>query len=110
MMIMMRMRMIMMTITLIAMMIPRCRFCLICNYVSKIIPALQSRCTRFRFAPLRAEHVRDRVDYVIAREGYALITRDLVMRPPGCAGVWGVIGLIWNFLFEPRLPSSMEAP
>ena len=34
------------------------RFCLICNYVNKIIPALQSRCTRFRFAPLEADKVR----------------------------------------------------
>ena len=39
--------------------LPRARsFCLICNYVSKIIPALQSRCTRFRFAPLQAEQVK----------------------------------------------------
>jgi replication factor C subunit 3/5 len=37
------------------------RFCLICNYVSKIIPALQSRCTRFRFAPLSAPSVAERV-------------------------------------------------
>ena len=33
------------------------RFCLICNYVAKIIPALQSRCTRFRFGPLTDESV-----------------------------------------------------
>lgn len=38
-----------------------CRFCLICNYVSKIIPALQSRCTRFRFAPLVPEQIRNRL-------------------------------------------------
>ncbi len=37
------------------------RFCLICNYVSKIIPALQSRCTRFRFAPLGIEQIRSRL-------------------------------------------------
>jgi replication factor C subunit 3/5 len=44
------------------------RFCLICNYVSKIIPALQSRCTRFRFPPLAAAHVTDRLRYIIQQE------------------------------------------
>eukprot|EP00968_Pinguiococcus_pyrenoidosus_P017674 scaffold1785_cov247-Pinguiococcus_pyrenoidosus.AAC.12 len=45
------------------------RFCLICNYVSKIIPALQSRCTRFRFAPLQPSQIRNRVQDVITAEG-----------------------------------------
>lgn len=45
------------------------RFCLICNYVSKIIPALQSRCTRFRFMPLPMEFVKERVEYVCGNEG-----------------------------------------
>jgi replication factor C subunit 3/5 len=44
------------------------RFCLICNYVSKIIPALQSRCTRFRFAPLSREQIRDRLIHVADEE------------------------------------------
>ncbi|XP_039629508.1 replication factor C subunit 5 isoform X1 [Polypterus senegalus] len=44
------------------------RFCLICNYLSKIIPALQSRCTRFRFGPLSQEQMVPRLEYVIAQE------------------------------------------
>lgn len=44
------------------------RFCLICNYVSKIIPALQSRCTRFRFPPLDEANVRQRLQFVIDAE------------------------------------------
>ncbi|KAI5405941.1 Subunit of heteropentameric Replication factor C (RF-C) [Lathyrus oleraceus] len=44
------------------------RFALICNHVNKIIPALQSRCTRFRFAPLDAVHVSERLKHVINAE------------------------------------------
>jgi replication factor C subunit 3/5 len=44
------------------------RFCLICNYVSKIIPALQSRCTRFRFAPLARHHMESRLHEVATAE------------------------------------------
>ena len=45
------------------------RFCMICNYVSKIIPALQSRCTRFRFAPLEEAQMGTRLTHVIEQEG-----------------------------------------
>ncbi|KAL5698917.1 Subunit of heteropentameric Replication factor C (RF-C) [Ranunculus cassubicifolius] len=45
------------------------RFALICNDVNKIIPAIQSRCTRFRFAPLDVSHVTERLRYVIKAEG-----------------------------------------
>lgn len=48
------------------------RFCLICNYVSKIIPALQSRCTRFRFQPLPEQFVRSRLEYICMNESVAL--------------------------------------
>ena len=48
------------------------RFCLICNYASKIIPALQSRCTRFRFPPLSEAAVRGRVAAVCSVEGVDL--------------------------------------
>jgi replication factor C subunit 3/5 len=51
------------------------RFCMICNYVGKIIPALQSRCTRFRFAPLELSQIDDRLKVVIENEGYLQVIR-----------------------------------
>uniref|UniRef100_A0A1B6LAT8 Activator 1 subunit 5 n=2 Tax=Graphocephala atropunctata TaxID=36148 RepID=A0A1B6LAT8_9HEMI len=51
------------------------RFCLICNYLSKIIPALQSRCTRFRFGPLATEQILPRLDFVVQQENVK-ITED----------------------------------
>ncbi|XP_050518610.1 replication factor C subunit 5-like [Diabrotica virgifera virgifera] len=51
------------------------RFCIICNYLSKIIPALQSRCTRFRFGPLSPEQILPRLNYVIDEEKVS-VTED----------------------------------
>lgn len=44
------------------------RFCLICNYLNKIIPALQSRCTAFRFGPLEKTQVEKRLRFIAESE------------------------------------------
>ena len=54
------------------------RFCIICNYVNKITPAIQSRCTRFRFSPLPMEEVEKRLVGVIEAEKCALVPRLLI--------------------------------
>ncbi|KAL8718163.1 MAG: hypothetical protein Q9225_004678 [Loekoesia sp. 1 TL-2023] len=44
------------------------RFCIIANYTHKLSPALLSRCTRFRFSPLKEVDIRSLVDHVIENE------------------------------------------
>ena len=44
------------------------RFCIIANYTHKLSPALLSRCTRFRFSPLKERDIRVLVDKVIEEE------------------------------------------
>lgn len=44
------------------------RFCIIANYTHKLSPALLSRCTRFRFSPLKEADIRRLVDQVILQE------------------------------------------
>ncbi|KNG45133.1 replication factor c subunit 3 [Stemphylium lycopersici] len=44
------------------------RFCIIANYTHKLSPALLSRCTRFRFSPLKNRDIRNLVDRVIEEE------------------------------------------
>ncbi|RWA03027.1 hypothetical protein EKO27_g12078 [Xylaria grammica] len=45
------------------------RFCVIANYTHKLSPALLSRCTRFRFSPLKENDIRVLVDKVVMEEG-----------------------------------------
>lgn len=44
------------------------RFCIIANYTHKLSPALLSRCTRFRFSPLKEADIRSLVDKVVEAE------------------------------------------
>lgn len=45
-----------------------CRFILSCNYSSKIIAPIQSRCALFRFLNLENELVNKRLDYICKQE------------------------------------------
>ena len=40
------------------------RFVLICNYISKINPAIKSRCTLFRYAPLGLKNIKVRINEI----------------------------------------------
>ncbi|SCV02156.1 LANO_0F15588g1_1 [Lachancea nothofagi CBS 11611] len=44
------------------------RFCLICNYVTRIIDPLASRCSKFRFKPLDSSNAISRLKYVASQE------------------------------------------
>ncbi|MHA1906468.1 MAG: replication factor C small subunit [Candidatus Thorarchaeota archaeon] len=52
-----------------------CRMILICNYSSRIIPPIQSRCAIFKFARLGEEDISGRLDYVAKKEGVSLSTK-----------------------------------
>ena len=45
------------------------RFCIICNYISRIIPPIASRCAKFRFKPLPGDAMVGRLAHVAREEG-----------------------------------------
>ncbi|WP_456471862.1 replication factor C small subunit [Methanocaldococcus sp.] len=54
-----------------------CRFILSCNYPSKIIPPIQSRCAIFRFSPLKREEIAKKLKEIAEKEGLELTPSGL---------------------------------
>ena len=48
------------------------RFCLICNYVTRIIDPLASRCSKFRFKSLDQGNAKKRIEEIADKEGVRL--------------------------------------
>jgi len=44
------------------------RFCLICNYENKIIPAIKSRCLHLRFLPINKKFITQKLQYICDKE------------------------------------------
>ena len=55
------------------------RFCLICNYVSRIIEPIVSRCAKFRFNSLEQDCVVDKLQKISDEEGVLLADRDVLV-------------------------------
>jgi len=53
------------------------RFCFICNFVGKIIPAIQSRCSKFKFSNLKNDQISSRLDTIMKEEGIE-INKDIL--------------------------------
>ncbi len=54
------------------------RFCIICNYVSRIIEPITSRCAKFRYKSLSEESMLKRLQYICSAE--AVVAQDNALR------------------------------
>jgi replication factor C subunit 3/5 len=53
------------------------RFCLICNYENKIIPAIRSRCANFRFNPIEKDNIINTLNNIAKNENLILQDNSL---------------------------------
>ncbi len=62
------------------------RFCLICNYYSRIIEPLSSRCAKFRFKPLSFDNMKYKINEILEKESYKISEKDINLLINSCEG------------------------
>ena len=55
------------------------RFCFICNFIGKIIPAIQSRCSKFKFSNLDGTQISSRLGEIMKEEAISIEPNILEM-------------------------------
>jgi len=71
------------------------RFCLICNYINRVIPAVQSRCMIFKFPKLKMENMIERIEEILSNENLVM-KKDSIMNI--CRFAQGDFRKILNFI------------
>lgn len=61
-------------------------FCLICNYISKIIPPIVSRCTRFHFVTIPSNHIQTYINMIASKENLNITSNGLKRIIRSCHG------------------------
>ncbi|MES0325221.1 MAG: replication factor C small subunit [Candidatus Bathyarchaeia archaeon] len=54
-----------------------CRFCLLGNYSENIIDPIQSRCSVFRFSPLKKSDLKGHIEYIAKKENLDIVEEGL---------------------------------
>ncbi|KAJ1504054.1 hypothetical protein HMI54_015501 [Coelomomyces lativittatus] len=62
------------------------RFCLICNYVTRIIEPIASRCAKFRFTPLPSNAIKERLEYIASQENLVFTPNSMEIILKNCEG------------------------
>jgi replication factor C subunit 2/4 len=97
------------------------RFILICNYVSRIIGPITSRCSKFRFTLLPTEAIKKRLAFVAEQEGVELpaeVESALVKISEGdmrkaityMQGAWTLYGKAMNAAAVHEIAGTVPAP
>ena len=62
------------------------RFCIICNYHSKIIDPINSRCALFRFKPIKETEIITKLKYICEQENFICEETFLIQIVKNCRG------------------------